>query len=212
MAISFLTRALKFPPVHHAAPDGLLAIGGDLSAERLKLAYRSGIFPWYEGKEILWWSPDPRFVLFPNELIVSKSMRTLLKKAPWQFAINRDFASVIRACKEVKREDQHGTWITDEMEAAYNQLHHEGIAMSAETWENGKLIGGLYGVQIGKVFCGESMFAHKSNASKYAFIHCVQHLMENGIALIDCQVYSDHLSSLGARMIPRSTFLSYLNM
>lgn len=210
MSLFILDKELSFPPVHLAEPDGLLAIGGDLSVERLLLAYQNGIFPWYEGEHILWWCPDPRFVLFPDELKVSKSMQALLKKGEFEFTINRAFADVIHNCKKTKREGQAGTWITDEVEKAYTKMHQLGYAHSAETWKEGKLVGGLYGIKLGKVFFGESMFSKESNASKYALIKFVQHLKIEGIELIDCQVYTDHLESLGARMITRNSFINQL--
>ena len=196
-----------FPPVALAEPDGLLAIGGDLSKERLLLAYRNGIFPWYEGKHILWWSPDPRFVLFPDELKVSKSMRQLIRRETFVFTINKAFSEVIANCRTIARRGQDGTWITEEVKDAYGRLHKEGYAHSAETWLNGELVGGLYGVRLGKVFFGESMFSKYSNASKYAFIRYVEQLRSEGVELIDCQVYTEHLESLGARMMPRSGFI-----
>jgi leucyl/phenylalanyl-tRNA---protein transferase len=205
-----LTEQLKFPPLHAAEPDGLLAIGGDLSIDRLKLAYQQGIFPWYEGGTILWWSPNPRFVLFPHDLVVSKSMQQVIKAKQFTFTINKAFENVIRQCKMNSRKDQDGTWITDEMEAAYNKLHKNGMAISAEAWENDQLVGGLYGILLNNIFCGESMFTNKSNASKFAFIQLVQYLKEKYIQLIDCQVYTEHLESLGARMISREEYLKYL--
>lgn len=206
-----LNQNLWFPPVDEALSDGLLAIGGDLSVERLLLAYRSGIFPWYDGDIPLWWSPDPRFVLFPEELKISKSMRALLKRNTFHFTINKAFHLVIKACKETERNEQNGTWINDEVEAAYNRLHKAGYAHSAEVWLDDKLAGGLYGVKIGNLFFGESMFSYVSNASKYAFIKYVEYLKLNGTPLIDCQVYTEHLESLGARMIQRRTFVKYLD-
>lgn len=207
-----LPQTLMFPPVSMADEDGLVGIGGDLSIDRLLLAYRSGIFPWYNADEpILWYSPNPRFVLHPDELKVSKSMQTLIRKEAWTFTVNQDFASTIRQCRIAKRKYQTGTWIHDAMEEAYIRLHEAGYAISAECWCNGELIGGLYGVQLDRVFCGESMFSLEKNASKFAFIHFVTYLKELGIQLIDCQVHTDHLESLGARMISRDTFLTYLN-
>jgi leucyl/phenylalanyl-tRNA--protein transferase len=175
------------------------------------LAYRNGIFPWYQGEHILWWCPDPRFVLFPDELKVSKSMQSLLKKDRFDFTINKAFKDVIHNCKQTERPGQPGTWITDEVEKAYYKLHKLGYGHSAEAWKDGKLVGGLYGIKLGKVFFGESMFSKKSNASKYAFIKYVQLLKEEGIELIDCQVYTEHLESLGARMIPRQEFIQLLD-
>ncbi|HVZ55552.1 MAG TPA: leucyl/phenylalanyl-tRNA--protein transferase [Chitinophagaceae bacterium] len=210
MAVSVLSDKLVFPPVREAEPDGLLAIGGDLSVPRLLLAYRQGIFPWYEGDYILWWSPDPRFVLFPEELRVSRSMRTLLRRTAWRFTVNQAFSQVIRACRTVPRAGQDGTWITGEMEQAYIQLHELGIAHSAEVWQEDQLVGGLYGLRLGRVFFGESMFSLRANASKLAFVRYVHQLQAEQVALIDCQVYTAHLDSLGARMIARSRFLELL--
>ncbi len=210
MALFALDKELIFPPVHLAEPDGLLAIGGDLSTPRLLLAYQNGIFPWYEGEHILWWCPDPRFVLVPSELKVSKSMQQLLKREAFQFTINKAFSQVISSCKTIPRRGQHGTWITEEIREAYTRLHFEGYAHSAEVWVDGELVGGLYGVRLGKMFFGESMFARVSNASKYAFISYVQHLMTEGVQLIDCQVYTEHLESLGARMLSRQVFMQML--
>ncbi len=210
MPLYALDKKLWFPPVQDACEDGLLAIGGDLRAERLLLAYQKGIFPWYDGDIPLWWSPDPRFVLFPRNLKVSKSMNVLLAKQPFSFSINKAFSEVVNACKKVTRKEQDGTWISDEMLDAYVMLHKMGYAHSAEVWLGEKLVGGLYGVQINQVFCGESMFSLASNASKYAFILFVKHLITNGLRLIDCQVYTSHLESLGAEMISRESFLEYL--
>lgn len=211
MSIFALDNKLIFPPVHLSEPDGLLAIGGDLSAERLLLAYKSGIFPWYEGEYILWWSPDPRCVLFPSELKVSHSMKQLLKKQSMTFTINTAFREVIRACKEINRKSQASTWITDDVEKAYMEMHELGYAHSAEAWIDGQLAGGLYGLRMGKVFFGESMFSNVTNASKFAFIRYTQQLQSEGVELIDCQVHTTHLESMGARMIPRPEFLELLN-
>jgi leucyl/phenylalanyl-tRNA--protein transferase len=210
MPLFVLNDELQFPPVQQADPDGLLAVGGDLSMERLLLAYRQGIFPWYEGRYILWWCPDPRFVLFPEELKESKSMRQLLKRDAFDFRTDTDFTGVISNCKTIARRDQESTWITDEVKKAYTRLFEAGIAHSAEAYLDGQLVGGLYGVRLGKVFFGESMFSKVSNASKYAFIRYVERLHNEGVALIDCQVYTAHLESLGARMIPRPDFIGLL--
>jgi len=210
MPLFALDNELIFPPAQLAEQDGLLAIGGDLSMERLLLAYRQGIFPWYEGKIILWWCPDPRFVLFPEELKESKSMRQLHKRNVFDFRTNTAFGEVIANCKTISRPGQEGTWITEEVKAAYTRLHEAGYAHSAETYHDGELVGGLYGIRLGKVFFGESMFSKVSNASKYAFIQYVRLLQEEGVQLIDCQVYTEHLESLGARMIPRTTFIESL--
>ena len=206
-----LSNSIQFPSLHIADEDGLLAIGGDLKVERLLCAYQNGIFPWYnEDEPILWYSPDPRFVLFPEELKIHKSMLPVLKSTRFSFTRNRAFTRVIRACKETRREGQDGTWITDEMEQAYIRLYEMGHAYSSECWQENQLVGGLYGVRVGQVFCGESMFSLKSNASKFAFIKMVQTLMAEGVTLIDCQVYTDHLASLGARLIARDKFVQYL--
>lgn len=210
MPLFALDDELIFPPVHLSMPDGLLAIGGDLSPARLLLAYRNGIFPWYEEEPILWWSPDPRLVLFPGELRISKSVRPMLKKNVFEFTINKDFSGVISACRQKARPGQDSTWITTEVQAAYIKMHELGHAHSAEVWQDGKLAGGLYGIKMGKVFFGESMFSHVSNASRYAFIRYVQQLQSEGIELIDCQVQTDYLESMGARMMPRSMFIQLL--
>jgi leucyl/phenylalanyl-tRNA--protein transferase len=210
MPLSILDKRLVFPPVEQAEPDGLLAMGGDLSTERLLLAYRSGIFPWYEEDTILWWCPDPRFVLFPGELKISKSIKPLLNRNEFDFSVNKDFKQVIHNCKKTKRTGQDGTWITNEVEKAFCKLHELGHAHSAEVWKDGELAGGLYGIKIGEVFFGESMFSKVSNASRYAFIKYVLQLKDEGIELIDCQVYTEYLESLGARMIDRNDFIQRL--
>lgn len=206
-----LSKDLVFPPVYLANKDGLLAVGGDLSAERLLLAYKNGIFPWYsEGEPIIWYSPDPRMVLFPKNLKISKSMKQIIRKNQFMATFNQNFSEVIANCKNSYREGQGGTWITDEMEQAYINLHNLGIAKSVEVWEGNELVGGLYGIDLGHVFCGESMFSKVSNASKFAFIYLVQKLEKEYYTLIDCQVYNAHLDSLGAEEISRSEFLTYL--
>ena len=207
MSLHVLDDRLWFPPVSEADEEGLLAIGGDLSIERILLAYQNGIFPWYDGEIPLWWSPNPRFVLFPEELKVSKSMKALLKKNTFEFTINKAFKKVITACKQVERKDQEGTWINDDIINSYTKLHHFGFAHSAEVWEENVLVGGLYGIRMGNIFFGESKFSNRSNASKYAFIKFVQHLQEDGVFMIDCQVYTEHLETLGARMIGRQPFI-----
>jgi leucyl/phenylalanyl-tRNA--protein transferase len=211
LALYVLEKELVFPPVELAEPDGLLAIGGDLSTERLLLAYRQGIFPWYEGEYILWWSPDPRFVLFPSELRISRSMKKLIQKNSFDFTMNTAFEKVIHDCKVIKRPGQRGTWITDEVEKAYIQMHKDGWAISAEAWKDNELVGGLYGIKLGNIFFGESMFSKKSNASKFAFIKLIENLKEQNIKLIDCQVFTEHLESLGARMISRKEFVGMVN-
>lgn len=206
-----LTKELFFPPADMADEDGLLAMGGDLSPERLLLAYRNGIFPWYnEDEPICWWSPDPRFVLYPTELKVSNSMKTVLQNGKYRFTINRAFEQVIQNCKTVTRPGQAGTWISPAMQNAYTALHQLGYAHSAETWLDGELAGGLYGIRIGNIFFGESMFSLKPNASKFAFINYVRQLQKENVQLIDCQLHTNHLESLGARMIPRELFTQIL--
>jgi leucyl/phenylalanyl-tRNA--protein transferase len=209
--MQILTEALYFPPIESADENGLLALGGDLSPQRLLLAYRSGIFPWFNQEDpICWWNPDPRFVLFPNELKISRSMQAVIRKKEFEFSVNKAFVEVITHCKNVYRDGQGGTWITNEMKEAYFSLHEMGFAQSAETWCNGKLVGGLYGIRLGDLFFGESMFSHQSNASKFAFINYVQQLQKENVQLIDCQLHTNHLESLGARMISRAEFKKYL--
>lgn len=206
MAIFALDDSLYFPPVHLAEPDGLLAMGGDLSTERLLLAYQSGIFPWYSEPPILWWCPNPRFVLIPEALKISKSLRPLLNRNAFKFTINKSFREVISNCKNVYRPNESGTWINNDIINAYCQLHKMGYAHSAEVWQSDELVGGLYGIRMGRVFFGESMFSKVSNASKYAFTKYVQQLILEDVQLIDCQVYTPHLESLGARMLDGTTF------
>jgi leucyl/phenylalanyl-tRNA--protein transferase len=206
-----LDRDIWFPKPGDALPDGLLAMGGDLSPQRLLLAYRSGIFPWYnEGDPPLWWSPDPRFVLYPEKLKISKSMTAVLKKGHFEYRYNTSFSNVIEGCASVRRSYTAGTWISDEMKEAYCELHRLGSAISAEVWQGDQLVGGLYGVRIRKVFFGESMFSHVSNASKAAFIHLVRDLQADGVKLIDCQMHTPHLESLGAEPMSRLHFISTL--
>ena len=206
-----LSNELYFPPVTEADEEGILAIGGDLSTQRLILAYRNGIFPWYTDDEpIIWWCPNPRFVLFPDEIKISKSMRAVVKKQTYSFTINNCFNNVIKNCKTINREGQSGTWISEEVIDAYTNLHYLGYALSAETWKNNKLVGGLYGVKMGNIFFGESMFSLSPNASKFAFIQLVQYLKNEGVKLIDCQVYTNYLESLGAKMIDRNDFMRLL--
>jgi leucyl/phenylalanyl-tRNA--protein transferase len=203
-----LDERMLFPDPELAEEDGLLAIGGDLSVDRLLLAYQNGIFPWYSDDEpILWFSPHERFVLYPAELKISKSMRRILNSGMFTVTTDQCFEKIITACSQMEREGQDGTWITADMQAAYIELHKKGYAHSVEVWQNGNLAGGLYGVQVGKVFCGESMFSTVSNASKAALIY----LCNTGLfSLIDCQVYTGHLASMGARMISRKEYVSAL--
>ena len=191
-------------------PSGLLAVGGDLSPERLLAAYSQGVFPWYnEGQPILWWSPDPRLVLFPEQLSIVRSLRKLLRQRMYQITLDQDFVGVIQACARPRR-NAEGTWITPEVQSAYTRLHRMGYAHSVEAWEHGKLIGGLYGVSIGRIFFGESMFSLRPNASKVALTYLCFQLQRWNFPLIDCQVQSEHLQRLGAQNIPRNEFLRYL--
>jgi leucyl/phenylalanyl-tRNA--protein transferase len=207
----YVFNDLFFPPVSEADEEGILAIGGDLDPERLKLAYKSGIFPWFnEGDPILWWSPDPRMVLFLDELIVSKSMRNILNRNQFKVTLNQNFAAVISNCQNIKRDGQNGTWISNEMIDAYCKLNEQGIAKSVEVWQDEVLVGGLYGIDLGHVFCGESMFSKVSNASKVAFIALVNYLQKENYKLLDCQVYNPHLESLGCREIDREEFMSII--
>jgi leucyl/phenylalanyl-tRNA---protein transferase len=206
MSLFVLDKELLFPPPSLAEPDGLLAMGGDLSPNRLLLAYQNGIFPWYEGEYILWWSPDPRFVLFPEDLKVHKKIRSLIRNNAFEFTINKAFPEVIHHCKKIYRPGQDGTWITHEMEKAYIRMHELGYAHSAEVWKDGELVGGVYGLRLGRVFFGESMFSSVSSASRYAFTLYVRQLQQEGVEMIDCQVYTEYLESMGAKMITREEF------
>jgi len=207
----YLTEALSFPPVSQTNSTGILALGGDLSAARLQLAYANGIFPWFEdGEPITWWSPNSRMVLFLDELIVSKSMRNILNRNIFTVTFNQNFKDVISNCQNIERDGQNGTWITNEMIEAYCKLHELGIAKSVEVWQDEVLVGGLYGIDLGDVFCGESMFSKISNASKTAFIALANQLKKEDYKLLDCQVYNPHLESLGCREIDRDDFMEIL--
>ncbi len=208
-----LKTDIWFPDVEESTEEGIVAVGGDLSVERLILAYSRGIFPWYSSDRspILWWSPNPRFVLFPENLIVSKSMRPYFNQNKFQVNWDQNFEDVIKNCQKIDREDQPGTWITSKMLAAYIQLHKKGYAHSVEVWLENELVGGLYGISLGKVFFGESMFAKVSNASKFGFISLVNQLKQKGFLLIDCQQETKHLESLGANAIKRKDFIDILN-
>ena len=211
MPVFSLNQELIFPPPYLANPDGILAVGGDLRPERLLLAYEMGIFPWYSGNEpIIWWSPDPRFILRSGNLKVPKSMRPVLNKKKFHITYDQAFSEVIANCQQTPRKGQRGTWITAEMREAYIQLHKMGYAHSVEVWQEENLAGGLYGVSLGNCFFGESMFAHVSNASKAGFITLIQQLHHHGFDLIDCQVYTDHLSQFGAIEVARDYFLNIL--
>ncbi|MEN8124902.1 MAG: leucyl/phenylalanyl-tRNA--protein transferase [Bacteroidota bacterium] len=209
----FLGKELIFPDVETASTEGIVAIGGDLSPERLILAYKSGIFPWYnEGEPIIWYSPNSRMVLYPEHLKISKSMQQVLRKGDFKITYNQNFEEVIHQCKNIYRKDQGGTWITNSMEDSYINLHKMGMAKSVEVWQNNELVGGLYGVDLGNIFCGESMFSKVSNMSKVAFIHLAKKLEKDNYKLIDCQVYNAHLASLGAVEIPRKDFIEILQI
>ena len=211
MPVFRLEKEYIFPPVELSEPDGLLAVGGDLSTGRLLAAYSGGIFPWFSrGRPIMWWSPDPRFVILPGGLKVSRSMRQVLDRRIFTITFDTCFREVITSCSRAKRRD-NGTWITKEMIEAYVRLHTEGYAHSVEAWENGELAGGLYGVCLGRAFFGESLFSRVSNASKAAFITLARILFANGFDIIDCQVHTAHLESLGAVFVPRDEFLSIIS-
>lgn len=212
MAIYRLNESIIFPPPEHAEEFGLLAVGGDVRVERLLEAYRSGIFPWpVEGVPLAWWSPDPRFVLYPSDLKISKSLQRVLRKRVFTFTIDHCFADVIHNCRSVKRPDQPGTWITPQIKKGYIALHEAGYARSVEAWRDGKLVGGLYGVSLGKCFFGESMYATEPDASKCAFVRLVEALHAQGCPLIDCQVHTEHLERFGAQEILRAQFLHELH-
>ena len=199
---------LQFPDPLTAPVDEPACFGGDLLPDTLLLAYTQSFFPWFNaGEPILWWSPDPRMVLFPHQIKISKSMRMVLQRQLFQITFNQAFDAVIKACGQIERPGQEGTWITEDILRAYSRLHQLGYAFSAEAWHKGQLVGGLYGVRVGKVFFGESMFSKVSNASKAAFITAVKHLAQDGIELIDCQVHTPHLESLGAQLMPREQFV-----
>lgn len=211
MPLYLLTNELVFPPPHLAMDDGLLAVGGDLSIERLLLAYSNGIFPWYsDDSPLLWWSPDPRLVLYPSELHVSKSLRKIINKRLFDVTMDTAFRQVMTACAQIERPTQDGTWILDEMIGAYCRLHDAGYAHSVEVWEAGELVGGLYGVSLGHSFFGESMFSLRSNTSKVALYALVEHIKALQFDLIDCQIRTEHLVSMGAREISRPQFLTEL--
>jgi leucyl/phenylalanyl-tRNA--protein transferase len=211
-----LSNDLYFPPVEEASYEGILAVGGDLSVERLVLAYKNGIFPWFDADEpILWWSPPERMVVNPHDYRVSKSIRNILNRNIFEVTINKDFESVIKNCQTIERKGQDGTWISEDIIASYTKLHKRGYAKSIEVWQidsqsNWELVGGLYGVDLGTVFCGESMFSKVPNASKIAFVSLIQYLKENNYKLLDCQVHNDHLEKLGAFEISRETFMKVL--
>ena len=207
----FLTKDIYFPPASETSPEGIIAVGGDLSPERLLLAYQNGIFPWYNHDEPkLWWCPEERMVLFFENLRITKSMKKIIIRKEFQVTFNTAFRAVISNCQQAPRKDQDGTWISDEIIEAYCKLHELGHAKSIEVWQNNELVGGLYGIDLGDVFCGESMFSKVPNASKVAFIHLAKQLELANYKLLDCQVYNDHLNSLGCIEIDRDEFLAIL--
>ncbi len=211
MVPAFLGKRLWFPDVNYADDEGLVAVGGDLSVARLLLAYRSGIFPWFIHEDLVYWfSPNPRMVLLPGDIKISKSMKQVLSQNRFQITFNKAFETVIKACSTAPRKHQEGTWISDEFIAAYVKLHDEGYAHSVEVWHNEQLVGGLYGVILGKVFFGESMFSLMPNASKAAFILLAEKLFSEGFHFIDCQIHNPHLESLGAKEVTRNVFLAML--
>ena len=208
----FLTKELYFPPVEEASHEGILAFGGDLSTERLLLAYKSGIFPWFnEDEPILWWAPPERMVVNPNDYKISKSLRNIINRDIFEVTINKDFEAVISNCQTVTRKGQNGTWITNDIIESYTKLNKLGSAMSFEVWQKNELVGGLYGVDLGDIFCGESMFSKVPNASKVAFVKLIEFLKTNSYKLLDCQVHNDHLEQLGAFEISRDTFMMILH-
>ncbi len=212
MPVYALSDELAFPPPELAREDGLLAVGGDLSPERLVLAYENGIFPWVsEGGPLLWWCPAPRFVLFPEELHVGRTLHKLQRHPPYRISLDEAFPRVIRNCASTKRPGQRGTWIRRDIQQAYIELHGLEVAHSVEAWEGDELVGGLYGVALGSVFCGESMFAHRPNASKLAFVALVEQLRAWGFTMIDCQMHTEHLERFGAREIELDDFLDRLD-
>lgn len=212
MSIFKLTKEIIFPNPELSEEDGLLAIGGDLSLERLIIAYSNGIFPWYnEGEPILWWCPKPRFIIIPEEVKISKSMKKIIKNGEFHVTFNNDFKGVINSCKFIRETSGEGTWITDDMKSAYIDLFNNGYAMSVETYLNEELVGGLYGVKIGKCFFGESMFSKVSNASKIALIKLGEKLHNEGFIFIDCQMHTDHLESMGGKFVDWNTFKDLLN-
>ena len=207
----FLTKELYFPPVEEASYEGILAVGGDLSVERLLLAYSNGIFPWFDADEpILWWAPSERMVVNPNDYKVSKSLRNIINRNIFEVTINKDFDAVIKNCQQIERKDQDGTWISNDIIKSYTKLHKLGKAVSFEVWQNNELVGGLYGVDLGHIFCGESMFSKVPNASKVAFVKLIDYLRKKNYKLLDCQVHNDHLEKLGAFEISRDLFMMIL--
>ncbi|MFM2265280.1 MAG: Leucyl/phenylalanyl-tRNA--protein transferase [Bacteroidota bacterium] len=209
--MQFLTKALYFPPVEEASLEGVLAVGGDLSVERLLLAYQKGIFPWFnEDEPIMWWAPPKRMVVAPAIYKIPKNLRSIINQNKFQITFNQHFEAVIRNCQQIERTGQYGTWITEDIVTSYCKLHALGHAKSVEVWQDGQLVGGLYGVDLGHVFCGESMFSKVSNASKVGFVWLVNYLKSHNYLLLDCQVYNDHLHLLGGVEISRANFMKIL--
>lgn len=207
----YLSKELYFPPVEEASYEGILAVGGDLSIERLMLAYDNGIFPWFDADDpILWWSPSERMVVYPNDYKIQKSLRNIINRNIFEVTFNKDFENVILNCQQVERKGQDGTWISKNIIESYTELHRLGKAMSVEVWQNNELVGGLYGVDLGTIFCGESMFSKVPNASKVAFVKLIEFLKQNNYKLLDCQVHNDHLEKLGAFEISRDSFIKIL--
>lgn len=207
----FLSNDLYFPPLNYASNEGILAVGGDLSSERLLLAYKNGIFPWFDSSEpILWWSPPMRMVVAPFDYKVSKSLRNILNRNVFKVTFNQNFDDVIANCQSIVRKGQEGTWISDSIIKSYTALHKKGIAKSVEVWQNDVLVGGLYGIDLGHVFCGESMFSLVPNASKVAFVRLLEKLKQENYLLLDCQIHNDHLEKLGAFEISRDSFIRIL--
>lgn len=208
-----LTDELKFPPVSQTSSAGILAVGGDVSPQRILLAYQSGIFPWYEENlPVYWYFPDPRFILFPQKLRINKTVKSLIRKNYFTVTVNKNFAAVIENCKNLERSGQLGTWITNDLMHTFLELHKMGFAHSVEVWQEGELVGGLYGIKLGKIFFGESMFSKVSNASRFGFVQYVKQLQQEGIELIDCQVYTDYLASFGAEMIRAEKFAEMIHL
>ncbi len=212
MPIYQLSNALIFPENHLATSDGLLAVGGDFSIDRMLLAYRKGIFPWYEkGQPIMWWSPNPRFVLKPNSLKVSKSLKQSIRNRGFKVTFNQNFSQVLKGCKTINRKGQYGTWLTNELIQSLNGLHQLGWSHSVEVWLNDQLIAGVYGLAFGKIFFGESMFSTITDASKVGFVALVEQLKQQNFELIDCQIFTPHLASFGAELIPLEQFNQFLD-
>ena len=206
-----LSEALRFPSPHLATEEGIVAVGGDLRPERVLLAYQKGIFPWFEKDDFLiWWSPDPRMILYPNKIKISKSLNSFIKKTPLKITFNKDFEEVIESCSNIKRLGQKGTWITKGLKESFIKLHEKGLAISVEVWENSQIVGGLYGLDLGDIFCGESMFSKSTNSSKVALVYLAKELKKKNYRFIDCQIPTAHLKSMGGEEISRDEFLALM--